>query len=192
MKKSVLFFAIVINIFLFSGCAFTPQTIGINSLLSVRDDNVGQGKNIYISIVDKRPNNVIGHRTPISSMSARIMTADNFVSQLQKTFTDNFQKRGFDVVNDKGESLQIFVKINTIDHVLGMGMVELSVNTVVSMEVIAQNRDKKFDQNYYTELKTSQPVTPSEQFNEKMVNQAISENLMKIFDDENFFAFLTQ
>lgn len=185
-------FAVCFILLSLIGCAFTAQTVRIRPALSVEENNVGQGKNIYIDIVDKRSSNIVGHRTAIKSMSARIMTSEDLGQELQKIFEDNFRKKGFIPISDESELTQFILKINTIDHVISMGLIELGINTVVSMEVYAKNNDQKYHENYYSELKTGQPVTPSAKFNEEFVNHAISENIMKIFNDQKLLKFLAQ
>lgn len=184
--------ALVLVSFSLVGCAFTPQTISIRPSLRVEENAIGQGKSIYINVVDKRSSNVIGRRTAMQSMSARIMTSEDLALQLRQIFEDNFRKKGFVPVSDESDSRQFTLKINTINHVISMGLIELGVNTIVSTEVYAKNNDQTYRENYYSELKTGQPVTPSEKFNEEFINRVISENIMKIFNDKKLLTFLTQ
>ncbi len=63
MKNIRIPFAILV-LLLVTGCAFTPQAIDLQPKVNVVESSIGQGRVVYVNVVDERTKTTLGTRGP--------------------------------------------------------------------------------------------------------------------------------
>ena len=182
---------LVITLYL-TGCALSPQTVVINPDIQI-DKNAAGTKvtRINLEVIDKRSSNIIGQRGGVYESTSHISTDDNMTSTLQKKLTKAFTDIGY-IVAAKGEAADaaLTVEISNIKYTAYSEKVIQSIETKVEMRALCRKNNQEYTATYNATRKKDVITTPSEEENEKLINEALAIVLQRIIKDNELFAFL--
>ncbi len=187
MKNITILFCFII---LISGCAFTPQQIELAPQLTVRNDNMGNGTSIYLTVLDERATQGLGRRGSGYGPAAEITTATSLTDVVRKKVSEGLIARGFVVTDDESVSNKLQVEIRTLEYTTSTGFWTGGVHIRGALKGEAETEGDSYEEMYRYEKEERVVVTPTAERNSKWINTALSETLNTMFQDEQLFKFL--
>jgi uncharacterized lipoprotein YajG len=175
-----------------TGCVFAPQSVRIMPKISVADSSAGNGVTVAVNVVDERPDKSIGKRGA-SGMGADIMPADKVEVAVQQAIVDGLKKKGFVVVDPNGTSpAKLVVEVRFLQYSLSTGFWSGGVNVKVALKALASANGKSYDRLYRRDREERVQIAPTAETNEKWINDALSQTIQEMLDDNALISTLAQ
>ena len=174
-------------------CAFVEQKAVLNPDLLVIENDIGNGKEIGVEVVDERPEDTLGYRGGANLSKAAPITTDQDVEEVfDRKIREGLRRKGFQPILRTEETLQsLRVEIRSLEYYTSTGFWTGGVHTKTALKVIAKNAGKKYEQFYRGGNEERVVIVPSAEENETLINTAISEVLLSLFNDKKLFQFLS-
>jgi uncharacterized lipoprotein YajG len=188
MCSPLLLFAAVL---LLGACAFNPQKVTLQPVLTVSGSDVGKARVISLKIVDERPKQVLGHRGTAYGSAAEITTDQDVSEIVRDKVSEGLRANGFDVVSAGANSpLSMKVEIRLIEYSTSTGMWTGGIHTKAALKVVCKNGSRDYENLYRQENEDRIMVVPTAEKNEEFLNKVVAQTLDKIFQDQELMKFL--
>lgn len=175
-----------------SACSVTEQKALLNPDLLVIENNIGNGKEIGVEVVDERPEDTLGYRGAANFRGAAITTDQDVKDVFDRKIREGLKRKGFNPTLRTEEALRsLRVEIRSLEYYTTSGFWTGRVHTKTALKAIAKNAGKKYEQFYRGGNEEPMLVVPFAEENEKLINTAISEVLLSLFSDKKLFQFLS-
>ncbi len=207
--KTFIFIAIMLLIVGTVGACKTKQKTGFFDLhprILIHESDLGSGKNLQISVVDKRRRNILLRKDSDRKIKSgrALVTQDHHSSvkldnHFQQTVEEAFQLQGYQT-DGKGigsvrevtiyiTKLEIRIRRAKTEGSDGQHQIQARLRS--KMKVTAKNQSMTYGKDYEFFIKKSYDSLPSRQDNEKMLNYGLTQLLHQIVDDPKLNRFLT-
>ncbi len=175
-----------------SACAFEQKAV-LNPDLLVIENNIGNGKEIGVEVVDERPEDTLGYRGgPYGSRGEPITTDQDVEEVFDRKIREGLRRKGFQPILRTEETLRsLRLEIRSLEYYTSTSFWAGVIHTKTALKVIAKNAGKKYEQFYRGGNEERVHIIPSAEENEKLINTAISEVLLSLFSDKKLFQFLS-
>ncbi len=194
MKEGIVVLSFTCLLLIAPGCAYIDQNLKVAPELSVSKSDLGHGKKIALRVVDEREDQTIGRRADgYGIRAAKISTDQDIVTILKDQFASGMHDQGFEPVgeNDAKESLRVELRALSYDTAMGLwtgGNIGKS-----TIKIIANNSSgKTYEKSYRGQKEIRTVFVGSQETNSKVVNEALSEALNKVFEDKELWEFISQ
>ena len=119
----VLFFVAVFT----SGCAFIPhKPVVIKPDLSVKENTIGQGQEVWINVVDERSELILGTRS--FGIGSEISVEGDLRMAVSNSLTDGLMRQSFSPVYTRSsDGRELRVEIRNLNYTLTQGFWENTV-----------------------------------------------------------------
>ena len=175
-----------------SACSVTEQKALLNPDLLVIENNIGNGKEIGVEVVDERPEDTLGYRGTGNLRGAAITTDQDVKDVFDRKIREGLKRKGFNPTLRTEEALRsLRVEIRSLEYYTTSGFWSGLVHTKTALKAIAKNAGKKYEQFYRGGNEERVHIIPFAEENEKLINTAISEVLLSLFSDKKLFQFLS-
>lgn len=176
----------------FSACAFEQKAV-LNPDLLVIENDIGNGKEIGVEVVDERPEDTLGYRGgPYGNRGEPITTDQDVEEVFDQKIREGLRRKGFQPILRPEETLRsLRLEIRSLEYYTSMSFWSGVIHTKTALKVIAKNAGKKYEQFYRGGNEERVHIIPSAEENEKLINTAISEVLLSLFSDKKLFQFLS-
>ena len=191
MKKLLFFFSYVLIFFLGFGCVHRHEVV-VNPKVFVKPSEIGNGRTIYLKIMDSRPNNDIYKREGnFKTNKVRIVADSNLEDSITKSLQRGFQDLGFRV-KTRPESGSSSLKVTIVETKFSMfaNTSGFHQQMKAGFRAAVKIGSQKYTQTYRDVQKVSQKVPFGRFLNERLINLAISQSLQKIFSDPKLLNIL--
>ncbi len=112
---------------------------------------------------------------------------------MQKEIIEGLKKKGFTAVDDtSASSTKLSVEVRLLEYSTSQGFWTGGVNIKGALKAVASKNGKSYEKMYRTDKEERVVVVPTAQTNEKWINDALSEVLKQLLDDNGLTLFLTQ
>lgn len=175
---------------LVTACALSPQQVTIKPTLEQSNGNIGEGRTLFIEVVDARESNAIGSRGGMYKSTSLITLANDLPTAIRDAATRQFREMGFVVQAAPGASadIRIFVdKLSYSDPDTSAVGFDVALESVLRVEA-KQNGDK-YGGRYQVKTNKTYATVPGRDRNEEMINEALSGALQRLFNDPKLLAF---
>jgi uncharacterized lipoprotein YajG len=160
--------------------------------VSVAESSTGNGVTVAVDVVDERPDKSIGKRGA-SGMGADIMPADKVEVAVQQAIIDGLKKKGFTVVDATGSSsAKLVVEVRFLQYSLSTGFWSGGVNVKVALKALVSANGKNYDRLYRRDREERVQIAPTAETNEKWINDALSQTIQEMLDDNALISTLAQ
>jgi hypothetical protein len=191
MKKLLFFFSYLIIFSLGFGCVHRHE-VDVNPKVFVKPSAVGNGRTIYLKVIDSRPSNDIYKREGnFKTNKVRIVADSSLEDSITKSLQRGFQDLGFRV-KTRPESGSSSLKIAIVETKFSMFANTSGFHQQMraGFRVAVKTGPQKYTQTYGDVQKVSQKVPFGRFLNERLINLAISQSLQKIFSDPKLLNIL--
>jgi uncharacterized lipoprotein YajG len=183
----------VIGLFLImlSGCAYMPHDVTIDPKLPVESRDIGHNKTLKVSVVDGRPREIIGHRSYMRTGKISLAKKQELANDIKIAIEKGFNTYGFTIVQSGTVDRFVDVNIRLIEFESTYGFFTLGSFSRGSFEVTCTvPSGKQFKNTYRVEHEHRTVFGTFASKNSEWINQAVSDALMRMFDDHDFLTFL--
>lgn len=184
-------FTAVVAATLISGCAMSPMTIAVHPSIDVDSLPIGRQQTLAISTIDQRSSNVLGNRGGVYN-TAYIATASNFTQTVNEQLTHTFRRLDFNIqpVGNTATQVQFVItelKYQQPPHQLG-GPLEITAKLTVN----AYKNQQSFSGHYASSRAATVALAATQQQNQQLINQTVSQVLSNAVKDPKLQRFLSQ
>lgn len=173
-----------------SGCAWVHQTAHLQLDPKIAPSNIGKDIFLTVKVVDKRPSSTIGHRG-LDSKNARISTEQDVTRLFRQKILEGLTHKGFQVTSYAGRPAPLLtVEIRQIEYTTDMDFWKGTVQAKAALRAICSKNGVTFDRTYLSEQKKTAVEAPRAETNERLINNAISEVVQRLFEDDQLVRFL--
>jgi uncharacterized lipoprotein YajG len=176
-----------------TSCAFIDQNVKITPSVEVAKSNIGNGRTVGIKVVDEREDSLIGKRGSAYGDAAAIKTDQDMVELFSVEISRGFENKGFEPVPYL-EEIPVYVKveIRSVEYDTSMGLWTAGNMANSAIKVIAYNESKNYEKMYRSQVEIRTAFVASQETNAKIINQAVSDVIEKMFQDEDLLSFLAK
>ena len=179
--------------------------LDLNTRILIHESNLGAGKNLEVSVVDKRRRNTLMKRDSERKIrSGRALVLKDYHPSLrldthfQQTATEAFQMQGYET-NGKGAGSprEVTIYITKLDLRLrkertrSAALPKIQARVRTKVKVLAKNRGMTYGNEYEFFIKKSYPGLPEKLETEKILNYGLTQLLHQILEDPKLAQFLT-
>lgn len=184
MKAGIRLF-LVLATGLLSACALSPQQVALTPTLQAGQP-VASGRNQALRVVgnDKRESAVIGSRGGLYGQTSLIRATNDVAAEMATLVRNHFQSRGFNTLNAPGNAPELAVNLVTLGYTPAEGYVINRVVVDASIQaVLTRGTGDAFTRTYTSSVTFEQPVTPTAERNQTMLNEVLSRCLNQLTQD---------
>ncbi len=188
-KLRVLFSLFFMTLFLGS-CAISPQAIILNPSVTVEKSNIGQGRSLNLSVVDKRPVKALGSRGGIYSGTALVTIAGGPEEPIRQELVGALSGYGFNVIDAADADVYLVIEIETLGYQTQGDKYPLLVKNNILLKAICNKEGSEFISRYSANKEEEVLTPPTENQNERMINGLVSKALSAFIKDQKLLNFL--
>jgi uncharacterized lipoprotein len=188
LKSFTLLIAIAV-----AGCQFNSQAVRIAPVLNPQISDIGQGRLLSIRVLDGRDSNIIGNRGVGGNIGGTISTLDGIDAQVLSTLQNAFRAKGFKIQESRRTDVpHLSVEVRGLKYGWQSGFFSNTLKVECIVKASATNSTKDFDRVFRSEKADDTNWTPTAEYNEKLVNDILSETLAKVVNDGDLLNFLAR
>jgi uncharacterized lipoprotein YajG len=174
-----------------TGCAFTPQKANISPIVKTMTSSSGRGINIGLRVVDERPSKSLGHRGSAFGAAAEIRSAQEISLIVQREVISALRLRGFTVTEySEAANPKLSVEVQLLEYTTSVGLFTGGVRIRGALKAFATNGSRNFEKMYRSEKEETVAVVPTAETNERWINEALSDMLNQLLNDNTLIALL--
>ena len=178
--------------------------LDINTRILIHESELGNGKNLKVSVVDKRRHNILLKKdTERKIRSGRALVIMDYHpslkldTNLQQTATEAFQKQGYETDGKgTGSARELTIYITKLDLRLrkdktrsgNLPLIQARLRTKI--KVAAKNRGMAYGNDYEFFIKNSYSTVPEKKETEKILNYGLTQLLHQVLEDPKLAQFL--
>ena len=185
---SVLAILVAVSI---QGCALKPQKLHLDPEIAVTGDSVATDTLLGLSIVDERPTTLLGEVGDPNAEMVPVSLEEDFIPLLTERVSESVEKRGFSVVpTSDAMTRSLVIKITSL--VLNSEKTPFNFQTELLAEVTAsaRNVNDRYERRYSVRSYQETAGPPFEKHSNQLVNEAVSQALSDMLNDDRLFEML--
>jgi uncharacterized lipoprotein YajG len=184
---------ILLLIISLGGCAYIDQNLRIDPQFTVSSEGIGNGKKIALRVIDDRDKQLIGKRGVQYMPGGKITTKQDLVDVLKGALSDGLRKKGFEPVGVNDSPLSMKGELRSLEYTTSMGLwTGGNIGTAVVKIIATDPSGKTYERTYRSEKEIRTAFVGSQETNAKVVNEALSDTIKKVFEDKELLQFLAQ
>ncbi len=175
------------------GCALKTQNLHLDPQVEYMGGPTTSGTLIGLSVTDMRTSQKLGEVGDPNKEMVDVILDEDFVPLLDERLTVEIEKRGFSVVpSSPALTRALNVRIDSL--VLNSVKTPLTFETELKVEVTAAgyNDNERYERVYYVRSYQDTAGPPYEKHSNELVNQAISQALTEVLNDNKLFEMLAR
>lgn len=192
-KLGPLSLSLLLALLLISGCAFVPQVANLNPEVPREGLIQGGGKVIGLQVLDERPSSELGHRGHGYGAGAKIKSGQIVADVMFRKISEGLANSGFRVqAYEEGMPTTLKAEIRQIEYHSAQGIVTFIISSSSAIKGYCKNTQKLYEQMYRGAVEEDWLVTPFADTNERIINEALSNALKRMFLDRKLLECLAQ
>ena len=184
---------LVLLALLFQGCTLKTQNLHLDPSIDAAGEPITSDTRIGLEVVDNRPSKKLGEVGDPNKEMFDVVLDEDFTALVRDRMKEVLESHGFDVVLGTGvttRSLTVAIsglELNSVKRPFDFET-ELRVNVFVT----AGNADATYDRTYFVRTRKTTAAPPFERQSNQLVNEAVSQALSDLANDENLFEMLAR
>lgn len=177
-------------LFTLQACALSPQMVELKPSADVTARNLGNNKAIVVSGTDQRDTEAFGTRGGIYGSTSLIRPANDVTQSIISATQKGLQSQGFNAYTPVEGATTLDVRLKELSYVPEKGSVVNSVEVKAIIEAAARNAaGDEYIGTYSAGNVYEQPLTPSAERNETMINEVLNRALKQMLIDPKLLNF---
>jgi uncharacterized lipoprotein len=132
-----------------TGCAFTPQAIELQPKLNVTESCIGNGRAVFVNVVDERTRKTLGTRGP--GVGADLTLKGNPRSIVRASISGGLARKGYAPTTETvADAPELRVQIRDLDYEVRSGFWAGSLRTECNLKAICMHGRVNRYQSLYT------------------------------------------
>ena len=207
-KATVMIGCLLLLVGTLGGCSNKKKDtafLDLNTRILIHESNLGSGKNLNVSVMDKRRHNVLMKKDSERKIrSGRALVAKDYHPSLQldtlfeQTATEAFQLQGYETKGKgTGTARELTIYITKMDLRLRKErsdsgtLPKIQARLRSKIKISAKNRGMVYGNEYEFFIKKSYSGAPEKVETEKILNYGLTQLLHQILEDPKLTEFLT-
>jgi uncharacterized lipoprotein YajG len=184
---------LVLLALLFQGCTLKTQNLHLDPSIDAAGEPITSDTLIGLEVVDNRPSKKLGEVGDPNKEMFDVVLDEDFTALVRDRMKEVLESRGFDVVLGTGvmtRSITVAIsglELNSVKRPFDFET-ELSANVFAT----AGNADTTYDREYFVRTRKTSAGPPFERQSNQLVNEAVSQALSDLANDENLFELLVR
>lgn len=176
---------------LLSGCAFTPQAVVIQPKVEGPSSNIGQNRDLPLTVVDERPRQTIGTRGA-RGIGADMTIEGNLSNIVRSALAEGLALQKFKAVTAGGSSAsELRVEIRNLEYGVIVGFWAGTLKVDVGLKAICSRAGSRpYEMLHRGEHTESVQVVQSPEANNAYVSSAVSQAVNSLLKDEQLMKCL--
>ncbi len=175
---------------LLGACAISPQAINLNPSVTVNKTDIGQGRSLNLTVVDKRPTKALGSRGGIYSDTALVTIAGGPEEPIRQELIGALSGYGFQVIDAANADVDLTIEIEALGYQTQGSKYPLLIKNNILLKAICNKDGAEFISRYSANKEEEVLVMPTASQNERMINALVSKALSALVRDEKLLNFL--
>lgn len=182
-----------------AGCAFVPQKVNLAPAVTVTDSAEGKGTAVALRVTDDRPAQSLGRRGTASGAvagtanraAAEITTTQDIAAIVRDEIAAGLKTKSFIVGEGGGlAGNKLSVEVRLLEYSTSQGFWTGGVNVKVALKATASKPGRSYEKMYRTDKEVRVSGVPTAGQNEQWINEALSDGLRQLLDDNGLTKFL--
>ena len=172
---------------------YAPLKVNLAPKINVATSNEGKNIAIGIRVVDERPSKSLGRLTSAYGSAAEITSTEDLDKVIKAQLIDALQKKGFNPVEFSAtKEPRLTIEIRLLEYSTSNGIGSDGVYVKGALKASAIRASDNYEHLYRSENLEHVIWAPmaTAEFNEKLINSALTELLNQVFIDKELFKFL--
>jgi uncharacterized lipoprotein len=193
MKRMKCFLYCFLIAILITSCAFIPQKVTLAPELDIAGSSIGRGKNVALKVVDERADTCLGRRASGYGPAAEIATDQDVCACVNEQIVEGLRRNEFNpVLYTKDAPRSLIVEIRLIEYTSSAGFATAGIHAKAALKAICRNNELTYEKMYRTESEQRKVFVPTAEENERLINEALSQVINKLFQDQELTSFLAK
>ncbi|WP_252178960.1 YajG family lipoprotein [Endozoicomonas sp. 4G] len=188
MKKASL---ILLGALALGGCALSPQEVDVTPKIAVEKPVEPLQGTVSVTVYDERLSRSLGHRGGVYSDTNDITTNDRLTLAIRSAVEMSLREMGL-TVTESEDVPQFQVYLDDLEYKVPEGSYITQVDLKAKVRVRIIKDGQRFEGVYATEITERVPKAPSDEKNEELINQVLSDVLSRALADPKLTGFLKQ
>lgn len=190
--KRFLMMGIIFSGLLLGGCTFSQQAVKITPQVTVAQSNVGEGRQVRVTVVDERPKTTLGTRGA-KGVGADMTIDGNIVAIFQTAVEDGLRRQGFVPTQDASESRELRAEIRNLDYGVITGFWAGTLKVDCSLKGICRRgSERPYERLHRGEFTESIQVVQGDEANDRYVSEAVSKAVNALLTDQELIRCLAE
>jgi hypothetical protein len=184
---------LVLLALLFQGCTLKTQNLHLDPSIDAAGEPITSDTRIGLEVVDNRPSKKLGEVGDPNKEMFDVVLDEDFTALVRDRMKEVLESRGFDVVLGTGVMTRsITVAINGLELSSVKRPFDFETELRANVFVTAGNVDATYDRVYFVRTRKTTAAPPFERQSNQLVNEAVSQALSDLANDENLFDMLVR
>lgn len=179
---------LAIGLTMLAGCATQPQQVPLHPVVELTPGKIAQQTAVSVTVVDQRAQQSLGVRG--DSVSAPITTRQNLAEVFEEEINKALIAKGFVITDKRSATSMLTVVINQLNYQTVKGSWTDGVQIKGAIKAQANKPGSELSKAYEYDREEEVLVEPSNAKNEKWINEALSETLKRLLNDDELLRFL--
>lgn len=185
--------AIVLSLFsLLAGCAYSPQMITVSPQIVVDSSMPGQGQVIRASVIDRRPDPVLGSLGGIYGDTSNITLATDTEQALFASISDALVRMGFVVDPSYQGDLRLVVYLDKLVYSSPDNLYSNKIDMHIVLGVEASKAAGSYKNSYSSKAEKRFASHPDLKENQQEINKLLADTLERVFKDQALISFISR
>ena len=173
-----------------SGCAFTPQAIELQPKVNVVESSIGQGRVVYVNVVDERGKTTLGIRG--AGVGADLTLKGDLRTIIRSSTIGGLTRQGFSpTMETVPGARELRVEVRSLDYQVIRGFWQGTLRTTCSLKAICkQGTAREYERLHNGKYEVGVQVVQSDDRNTRFVNTAVSRALNEMLGDKSLMECL--
>ncbi|MFT0213227.1 YajG family lipoprotein [Pseudomonas sp. F1_0610] len=194
MSKKRVFAGVILAFIGLSGCGLSPQTLAPQPQITEQFSRVANGQQVYVSVMDNRPSPVLGSRGgSYADTSTVSVKAERILPRLRAEIDTVLRQQGFIPVSQPTNGAELVVSLESLTYkVPNNSNVANKVIVTAQFKATAHKLGQNFTGSYNANIERGFVVAPNQEKNERVIAEALSDALVRVFKDPSLTRILAQ
>lgn len=173
-----------------TACALSPEIISIEPQLSVTKRAVEPPLALSLSVVDSRPDNVIGTRGGIYADTSTITPAGDVAQPIYEALVKALGETGLTVAPNAARRMT--VEVTQLSYAATGAPYVRSVKIAASVKVTGESGLRRYTSEYRSSESKDVLKPPNVEETERLINNVLSKALGRLVEDQALLSFMTE
>lgn len=184
---------LVLLALLFQGCTLKTQNLHLDPSIDAAGEPITSDTRIGLEVVDNRPSKKLGEVGDPNKEMFDVVLDEDFTALVRDRMKEVLESRGFDVVLGTGVMTRsITVAISGLELSSVKRPFDFETEIRANVLAVASNADATYDRVYFVRTRKTTAGPPFERRSNQLVNEAVSQALSDLANDENLFDMLVR
>lgn len=184
---------LVLLALLFQGCTLKTQNLHLDPSIDAAGEPITSDTRIGLAVVDNRPSNKLGEVGDPNKEMVDVVLDEDFTALVLDRMQEVLESRGFDVVlGSSATTRSITVAISDLELNSVKRPFDFETELRANVFATAGNADATYDREYFVRTRKTTAAPPFERQSNQLVNEAVSQALSDLANDENLLEMLVR